>query len=109
MGRLGVDERALTHLLEEVNGDFPLERAVLGGSRARGEELATSDHDLILVSGAYAGLPWWERIRRVSERWSGAGSLDPVCDTPDEFAEKAAGLTSVRDALETGRELSVPG
>lgn len=108
MGGLGVDDRALTRLLVQVHAEFPLERAILVGSRARGEELTTSDHDLILVSEAFAGLAWWERIRRVSEHWTGAGSLDPLCYTPAEFQERATGLTSVRDAVEAGRDLPVP-
>ncbi len=107
-GRLGVDASALAKFLASVHERFPLERAVLFGSRARGDELAESDYDLILVSRGFASLPFAERIASVQERWALREDLEPLCYTPDEFSRKSREIGTVSEALREGRELSLP-
>lgn len=109
MGALGIDHKALTTFLRAVQRRFPLERAILFGSRARETELCTSDYDIILVSPAFAGMPFTERARAVAESWTLPLPLEVLCYTPDEFAARAAGLTMVREAMETGIELPLDG
>ncbi len=102
MGHLGVDRPRLAKFLQEVNRRFPLERVLLFGSRARGDELLESDYDLILVSRAFEGMPWRERICAVLEMWDLDADLQPLCYTPEEFARKAEEISTVAEALREG-------
>jgi len=105
MGHLGVDWEGLKNFLWRVHAVFPLERAFLFGSRARREELLHSDYDLILVSPAFQGLPYPERVRRILELWELEVGLEPIPLTPEEFAERAEKITVVREAVRTGKEI----
>jgi predicted nucleotidyltransferase len=102
MGHRGVDRARLTRFLAEVNAHFPLERAVLFGSRARGDELLDSDYDLILVSPAFEHLAWTDRIRAVLNLWDLDVDLQPLCYTPAEFARKSAEISTVAEAIREG-------
>ncbi|HEY8449628.1 MAG TPA: nucleotidyltransferase domain-containing protein, partial [Bacillota bacterium] len=81
---------------------------ILFGSRARGDALISSDYDLILVSPAFARMPFAERAARVLEFWTLEAPLEALCYTPEEFEQKAAGLTMIREAREQGIELRLP-
>lgn len=103
MGHLGVREKKLRASLARVNRRFPLEGAILFGSRARGDELKSSDYDLILVSPAFSGLGFAERIGEVLKLWDLEVGLEPLCYTPEELAEKSRKITIVAEALREGR------
>lgn len=105
MGHLGIREKELREYLARVNERFPLERAILFGSRARGGELKSSDYDLILVSPAFRGLRFTERIREVTELWGLEVGLEPLCYTPEEFEERSHKITVVAEALRDGRQV----
>jgi predicted nucleotidyltransferase len=108
MGHLGVDRDRLDGFLKRVQARFPLHRAILVGSRARGDELVESDYDLVLVSPAFAGLSWRERIAAVLELWDMEVDLQPLCYTPEEYARKVAEISSVAEATREGLVLPVP-
>ena len=77
-------------------------RAILFGSRARGDALSTSDLDLILVSPRFASLPFLERPVRVLEVLGYPGGLELLCYTPEEFETKREEMGIVRVAVEEG-------
>jgi hypothetical protein len=106
-GRLGVDEVALGKFLRRVDERFALERAVLFGSRARGDELKESDYDLLLVSEGFRALPFAERIAAVLDLWDLPEGLEPLCYTPEEFERKLGEIGIVAQALREGRPLKV--
>jgi hypothetical protein len=106
-GRLGVDAEGIGKFLRRVSERFPLERAVLFGSRARGDELVESDYDLLLVSEAFRGLGFAERIAEVQALWDLPEGLEPLCYTPDELERKRREIGIVAEGLREGRELSV--
>lgn len=108
LGHLGVDRDALAKFLARVGERFPLERALLFGSRARGDELTESDYDVLLVSNAFAGLNPSERVAEVLDRWELPQSLEPLCYTPEEFERKRGEIGIVSEALREGRELPLP-
>jgi len=62
----------------------------------------------MLVSSAYDGVPWLERVYQAGALWDalemGAGA-DVHCYTPAEFERKRATLRSVREAAEQGLDL----
>ncbi|MGH2453015.1 MAG: nucleotidyltransferase domain-containing protein [bacterium] len=92
----------MSRFLQAVGARFPLERAILFGSRARGDELLDSDYDLILVSSAFEGLAWTDRIQAVLDLWDLDVALQPLCYTPAEFAQKAAEISTVAEAVREG-------
>jgi hypothetical protein len=104
---LGVDEASLARFLGRVAERFPLERAILFGSRARGDELRHSDYDLVLVSGAFEGLPWAERAAAVRDVWDLPERLEALCYTPAEFRRKREEIGTVATAAREGRELEL--
>jgi hypothetical protein len=108
VGRLGVDEAGLAKFLRRVNERFPLERALVFGSRARGDELRESDYDLLLVSPGFGDLGFAERIAAVQSLWELPESLEPLCYTPEELTRKRREIGTVSEALREGRELPLP-
>jgi hypothetical protein len=105
MGELGVDEIALQAFLAQVDKFFPLERAILFGSRARGEELRESDYDLLLVSAGFEGLDFSQRAVEVMKFWKLSSGLEVLCYTPQEFGRKRRQITIVAEVARTGRDL----
>jgi len=65
-----------------------IEQMILYGSRARGDYLKQSDVDVIVVSDAYASVPFLERIYQTSKYWRWNLPLEVFCYTPDEFKMK---------------------
>jgi len=80
-------------------------RAIVFGSRARGDALSTSDLDLILVSPRFASVPFLDRPVLVLEALDYAGGLELLCYTPEEFERKREELGIVRVAVAEGMEL----
>ncbi|MGB9758075.1 MAG: nucleotidyltransferase domain-containing protein [Candidatus Bipolaricaulaceae bacterium] len=78
---------------------------ILFGSRARGEELRHSDYDLVLVSPAFQGMPYPERIGALLGLWTMDVGLEPIALTPGEFVERAGKITVVAEAVRTGKEV----
>lgn len=105
MGHLGVNRSALERFLARVAERFPLERAILFGSRARGTELLDSDYDLVLVSRAFEGLTWRERAAEVLDLWELDVDLQPLCYTPEEFARKSREICITAEAIREGVEV----
>jgi predicted nucleotidyltransferase len=89
-------------LLPTLRERFGPLRAIVFGSRARGDALSTSDLDLILVSPCFASMSFLERPVRVLESLGYPGGLELLCYTPAEFEGKREELGIVRVALEEG-------
>jgi hypothetical protein len=63
---------------------------------------------VILVSGAYDGMPWLERVYQAGSLWDGlemGAPADVHCYTPAEFERKRSTLQAVRDAVNEGLDL----
>lgn len=104
-----MDEREvrqkLDSFLEQVKRRYRIERAILFGSRARGDYLKESDIDLILVSPDFQGIPFPDRPTPFYSFWKGSPGLELLCYTPEEFARKKEHIGLVADALQEGKEL----
>jgi hypothetical protein len=81
---------------------FEPAKLLVFGSRARGEGLATSDLDLMIVSDAFRNVPWLERPVRVLESLGLTFGVDLLCYTPDEYERKRQELGIFQTASETG-------
>lgn len=90
--------------------EYRIERAVIFGSRVRGDAWVHSDLDVILVSQDFAGLPFPDRaseIYRRYEAWAEAYPLELLCYTPQEFERKKAQIGLVQEAVEYGLEVGL--
>jgi len=102
MGHRGIDRARLSRFLQALSARFPLERALIFGSRARGDELLDSDYDLLLVSPAFEDLAWPDRLRAALDLWDLDVDLQPLCYTPSEFTRKSAEISVVAEAVREG-------
>jgi uncharacterized protein len=105
-----LNEAELQRYLRRVGDRWPIERALLGGARvadARGagrQRERGPEYVLVLVSGAFDGVPWLERVHQAGALWDASEMGAPAemhCYTPAEFERK---LDSVRRVGDTARE-----
>lgn len=109
-----LNRRELKRYLDRVTDRWPIDVALLAGARAADERGAPAQRErgpeyvLVLVSPAYDGMPWLERVYQAGALWDAhemEGSPDVHCYTPAEFERKRASMPAVRDAVDTGVDL----
>jgi hypothetical protein len=109
-----VNRRELRGYLRRVSDRWPLDVALLGGARVADEHGAPPQRErgpeyvVVLVSAAYEGMPWLERVYQAGALWDALEMGAPAevhCYTPAEFGRKRVSLRSVREAAETGLDL----
>ena len=109
-----VNRRELERYLARVGDRWPIDVAVLGGARVADEQGAPPQRErgpefiVILVSQAFEGMPWLERVYHAGSLWDGmemGAPADVHCYTPGEFDRKVTILSAVRRTAETGIEL----
>jgi hypothetical protein len=107
----------LRRYMERVGERWPVERAILGGARVDDEHGAPSQRErgaeyvVILVSSAWDGMPWLERVYQAGALWDAlemGAAADVHCYTPAEFERKRQALAQVRAAVERGLQLTGP-
>ncbi len=110
----GLNWRELRRYLSRVDDRWPIETAFLGGARVADELGALpqrergNEYVLILVSPAWDGVPWLERVYHAGSLWDAlemGAPADVHCYTPPEFERKRASLRAVREAVEQGLDL----
>jgi hypothetical protein len=109
-----LNRRELLRYLDRVGDRWPIETALLGGARvadlngAPPQRERGPEYILVLVSSAYDGMPWLERVYQAGALWDalemGAGA-EVHCYTPAEFERKRTTLRSVQTTAETGVDL----
>ena len=109
-----LNHRELARYVERVSGRWPLDRALLGGARvadARGAPAQRErgpEYVVVLVSGAFEGQPWLERVYVAGNLWD-AGEMgaraDVHCYTPGEIRRRMARPGVVRDVADEGVDL----
>ncbi|MFH1054860.1 MAG: nucleotidyltransferase domain-containing protein [Candidatus Altiarchaeota archaeon] len=92
----------LAEFLSKVRSNFPLDEAILFGSRAKGTEKSYSDYDLILVSKKFKDVRWHRRIEEVVRFWDSDRDIDVLPYTPEEFMEKKQSRCIVQQAVREG-------
>jgi uncharacterized protein len=109
-----LNRRELVRYLDRIGDRWPIERAVLGGARVADERGAPPQRErgpeyvVILVSDAYNGMPWLERVYHAGALWDAlemGAPADVHCYTPAEFERKRTTLRVVREASEQGLNL----
>jgi hypothetical protein len=109
-----LNRRELERYVGRVSGRWPLDRAVLGGARvadlhgAPAQRERGAEYVLVLVSGAFDGMPWLERVYVAGNLWD-AGEMgaraDVHCYTPPELERRIEALRVVREAIRDGVDL----
>lgn len=105
-----LNRRELVRYARRVQDRFPLERAVLGGTRVSGAAVG-EPYVLVLVSPLFDGIPWLERLHQTGALWDAAemgDRADVHCYTPVEVGRKARSVPAVREALAGGVDLLAP-
>jgi hypothetical protein len=101
----------LHRYLSRIGDRWPIQVALLGGARvddangALPQRERGSEYVLILVSQAFDGMPWLERVYQASSLWDAmemGAAADVHCYTPEEFRRKRESLRVVRAAAERG-------
>ena len=109
-----VNRRELQRYLARVGDRWPIDTALLGGARVADERGAPPQRErgpefiVILVSHAFEGMPWLERVYHAGSLWDGlemGAPADVHCYTPDEFARKRVTLPRVIQTVQTGIDL----
>ncbi len=109
-----VNRRELKAYVDRVSDRWPIETALLGGARVADERGAPAQRErgpefvVVLVSGAYDGMPWLERVYQAGSLWDAfemGGPADVHCYTPAEFERKRTSLRVVREAAENGLDV----
>ena len=101
----------LQRYLSRAGDRWPITSAMLGGARvddSRGappQRERGAEYVLVLVSPAFDGMPWLERVYQASSLWDAlemGGSADVHCYTPAEFERKRTAMPAVRAVAERG-------
>jgi hypothetical protein len=109
-----LNRQELTRYVQRVDDRWPLARAVLGGARVDdahglGEQRERGpEYVVVLVSDAFDGVPWLERVYQAGALWDAAEMGAPAevhCYTPPELDRRRATLPVVRRALDDGIDL----
>ena len=80
-------------------------RGILFGSRARGDYLASSDVDLIVISDEFADVSFPRRMVFLHENWDLPLYLEGLPYTEEEFARLKQTSGVVQDAMKHGVEI----
>lgn len=97
--------RFAARYLPRLKRRYRPELVLVFGSRARGEALAESDLDLLVVSERFRGVPFLDRASMLLADLDLRFAADVLCYTPEEFARKRREIGIVSLALREGVHL----
>ena len=100
MGR--VTTKKVISELKRMKKKLKIGSIFLFGSRARGEELLTSDVDVIVVSKKFEGIPFRKRPDTFLDYWTLPVDLEVLCYSPDELKRKRKEIGLVQEAMKQG-------
>ena len=109
-----LNETELHRYLDRVGDRWHIARAILGGARVADLKGAPPQRErgpefvMILVSPAYDGMPWLERVYHAAALWDAlemGAPADVHCYTPGEFDRKLLTLPRVSQAVQNGIDL----
>jgi hypothetical protein len=111
-----LNRRELHRYVNRVSGRWPLERALLGGARVadlRGagpQRERGQEYVVVLVSEAFGGVPWLERVYQAGSLWDAqemGARADVHCYTPRELERRVARMRAVGETVSDGIDLLV--
>ena len=99
---VGEKDKRLKRFVGKINEKFGPELILLFGSRARGDNLDSSDFDILIVSEKFGNYDFRARIIKVYELLDEPLNVEVLCYTPSEFEERKNELCIVKEAFEEG-------
>ncbi len=102
MDQKSVKDIKVTSFAQQVRKHFNVDRMLLFGSRATGQALKDSDYDFVIVSPDFEGMFFTRRPAEMYKYWDYPETLEALCYTPDEFNDKSAQISIVREAVSRG-------
>jgi hypothetical protein len=111
---MALNHRELERYLARVGDRWPIDRALLGGARVdddRGlgaQRERGPEYVVVLVSEAFDGTPWLERVYVAGSLWDASemgAPADVHCYTAGEFERRVETHRRVRQAVEHGLDL----
>ena len=90
---------------KRVRKEFSDAQIYLFGSRAKNDELADSDFDILVVSKGFEGVQFFERPVKMYDYWEEKEPIDAFCYTPKEFLEKKRLIGFVSEALKEAKRV----
>jgi len=90
---------------KKIKKKFNLDKVILFGSRARGDNLTTSDYDFIIVGDYFYNKLFIFRSSEFYDFWKEPVDIEAICYTPEEFSRKLKERGIVREAAKDGIEL----
>jgi hypothetical protein len=118
MDEQALNLRELRRYLTRVGDRWALDGALVGGARVDDAKGAGPQRErgpewiVVLISEAFAGLPWLERVYIAGSLWDASEMEAPAdihCYTPGEFERKLESLPVVRRVRERGIDLLAAG
>ena len=109
-----LNHRELARYVERVSGRWPLRRALLGGARVADTRGAPPQRErgpeyiVLLVSDAFDGQPWLERVYVAGNLWDAdemGDRADVHCYTPAELERRLARAGVVQQVAREGVDL----
>lgn len=109
-----LNDHELRQYLRRISDRWPLDRALLGGARVAdlrgaGEQRERGpEYIVVLVSEAFGGVPWLERVYQAGSLWDASemgAPADVHCYTGAEFERKVESLRIVRRVVDEGLDL----
>jgi hypothetical protein len=103
--------RELQRYLSRVSDRWPLQVVMLGGARVddfRGalpQRERGLEYVIVLVSRAFEGMPWLERVYQATALWDAMEMGDPAdvhCYTVKEFDRKRATTPALKEVVQRG-------
>ncbi|MBI5036563.1 nucleotidyltransferase domain-containing protein [Candidatus Micrarchaeota archaeon] len=98
-------DKVVEVFLLKLKKNFQVEKAILFGSRARGDHLSESDYDFVIVSKDFSKMDFLDRIKAVIRRCDAFFNADFLCYTPEEFEKKRKQIGIVGEAVREGKFL----
>jgi predicted nucleotidyltransferase len=95
-------ERFKREVLPKLIAELNPEKILLFGSRIKGTADENSDIDVIVVSNAFATIPFIERMSLILKMIRFPKHIDFICYSPEEFARLKNKSSVLMDALENG-------
>lgn len=84
---------------------FNIKKAIIFGSRVKGENFKNSDLDLILIGDDFEKIQFPERASRIYsfyDAWEGEYPLEVFCYTEEEFKKKSLQIGTIAEAYREG-------
>jgi uncharacterized protein len=101
----------LHRYLSRIGDRWPIQMALLGGARVDDAQGALPQRErgpeyvLVLVSQAFDGMPWLERVYQAGSLWDALEMGDPAdvhCYTTPEFLRRRTSTPGIRAVVERG-------